>query len=415
MTLILTITLTSSFLLSYTSYLKVESIKHIFKIGNGPSSSHTMGPMKAAREFMAAAPDAAHYRVTLYGSLAATGKGHFTDIAISNVLGDKLENIDWQPTTFLPEHPNGMEFFAYDENNDLFLNKRYFSVGGGDISEDGKHRDNKQVYHLFTMNDILNNIGNRKLWEYVAQCEDEDIWDYLGEVWVQMRNAIHEGLEHESTLPGGLELPRKASTMYSRVQAMNPSLQRRYSTAVYAFAVAEENASGHQIVTAPTCGSCGVLPAVLYTYYQYYEQNDKKILHALATAGLIGNLIKYNASISGAEVGCQGEVGAACAMAAGAFCQLMGGSSYQVEYASEMGLEHHLGLTCDPVCGLVQVPCIERNAFASIRAIDAAIFALISDGKHIISFDRVVQVMKATGHDLPSLYKETALGGLALQ
>ncbi len=364
---------------------------------------------------MAAAPDAAHYRVTLYGSLAATGKGHFTDIAISKVFGEKLENIDWQPKTFLPEHPNGMEFFAYDENNDLFLNKRYFSVGGGDISEDGKRRDNKQVYHLFTMNDILNNIGNRKLWEYVAQCEEEDIWDYLGEVWVQMRNAIHEGLEHESTLPGGLELPRKASTMYSRVQAMNPSLQRRYSTAVYAFAVAEENASGQQIVTAPTCGSCGVLPAVLYTYYQYYEQNDKKILHALATAGLIGNLIKYNASISGAEVGCQGEVGAACAMAAGAFCQLMGGSSYQVEYAAEMGLEHHLGLTCDPVCGLVQVPCIERNAFASIRAIDAAIFALISDGKHIISFDRVVQVMKATGHDLPSLYKETALGGLALQ
>ena len=374
-----------------------------------------MGPMKAAREFVTVAPDAAHYRVTLYGSLAATGKGHFTDIAISNVLGEKLETINWQPKTFLPEHPNGMEFFAYDENNDLILNKRYFSVGGGDISEDGKRRDNKQIYHLFTMNDILNNIGNRKLWEYVAQCEEEDIWGYLGEVWVQMRNAIHGGLEHESTLPGGLELPRKASTMYSRVQAMNSSLQRRYSTAVYAFAVAEENASGQQIVTAPTCGSCGVLPAVLYTYYRYYEQNDKKILHALATAGLIGNLIKYNASISGAEVGCQGEVGAACAMAAGAFCQLMGGSSYQVEYAAEMGLEHHLGLTCDPVCGLVQVPCIERNAFASIRAIDAAIFALVSDGKHIISFDRVVQVMKATGHDLPSLYKETALGGLALQ
>ena len=230
-----------------------------------------------------------------------------------------------------------------------------------------------------------------------------------------MQQCIKGGLEHESTLPGGLMLPRKASTMYSRVQAMNQSLQHRYSTPVYAFAVAEENASGRTIVTAPTCGSCGVLPAVLYTYYTQYERNDKKIVHALATAGLIGNLIKYNASISGAEVGCQGEVGSACAMAAGAFCQLMGGSSYQVEYAAEMGLEHHLGLTCDPICGLVQVPCIERNAFASIRAIDAAIFAVISDGKHIVSFDQVVRVMKATGHDLPSLYKETSLGGLAAE
>ena len=265
------------------------------------------------------------------------------------------------------------------------------------------------------MNEILQYVGSRKLWEYVSECEDSAIWDFLSEVWNQMQQSIREGLEHESTLPGILQLPRKASTMYSRVQAMNASLLRRYSTPVYAYAVAEENASGQTIVTAPTCGSCGVLPAVLYTYYQFYEKNDKKILHALATAGLIGNLIKYNASISGAEVGCQGEVGTACAMAAGAFCQLMGGTSFQVEHAAEMGLEHHLGLTCDPVCGLVQVPCIERNAFAAIRAIDAAIFALTSDGKHLISFDQVVRVMKETGHDLPSLYKETSMGGLALQ
>ena len=392
----------------------MESIKHIFKIGRGPSSSHTMGPAKAAATFKNLAPDAARYHVTLYGSLAATGKGHMTDLAILSELGEEKTEISWEPTVFLPAHPNGMEFEALDGQGEMVLKKTYFSVGGGDISEDGLRTVTKKVYELSCMEDILNHIGNRKLWEYVADCEDDDIWDYLEIVWREMQRAITNGLEHESTLPGGLQLPRKASTMYSKVQAMNTSLQHRYSTPVYAFAVAEENASGQTIVTAPTCGSCGVLPAVLYTYYKQYEQNDKKVLHAMATAGLIGNLIKYNASISGAEVGCQGEVGSACAMAAAAFCQLMGGSSYQVEYAAEMGLEHHLGLTCDPICGLVQVPCIERNAFASIRAIDAAMFAVISDGKHLVSFDHVVRVMQATGHDLPSLYKETSQGGLAI-
>lgn len=392
----------------------METIKNIFKIGLGPSSSHTMGPAKAARTFLNLIPDASSYQVTLFGSLAATGRGHLTDAALLSNFDDRPLNIVWKPEIFLPEHPNGMEFVAFDADGNPLLTKHYFSVGGGDISESGSRTDDKRIYNYATMNDILNYVGNRKLWEYVAECEDSDIWEYLDTVWKQMQAAIQNGLEHESTLPGSLQLPRKASTMFSRVQGLNQALQRRYITPVFAFAVAEENASGQLIVTAPTCGSCGVLPAVLYTYYKFYEQNDKKILHALATAGLIGNLIKYNASISGAEVGCQGEVGSACAMAAGAFCQLMGGSSFQVEYAAEMGLEHHLGLTCDPVCGLVQVPCIERNAFASVRAIDAAIFALISDGKHLISFDRVVRVMKATGHDLPPLYKETSLGGLAL-
>jgi L-serine dehydratase len=394
--------------------LMMESIRHIFKIGRGPSSSHTMGPSKAATLVRELTPHAASYEVVLYGSLAATGKGHFTDVAIVDALAPIPVRIVWKPDVFLPEHPNGMEFTALDTQGNALLTRRYFSVGGGDISQSGQRQSDKHIYQYSTMTDILSHVGNRKLWEYVADCEDDDIWEYLEAVWRVMQQSIREGLEHESTLPGGLHLPRKASTMYSRVQAMNTSLQHRYSTPVYAFAVAEENASGRTIVTAPTCGSCGVLPAVLYTYYQQYEHNDKKILHALATAGLIGNVIKYNASISGAEVGCQGEVGSACAMAAGAFCQLMGGSSYQVEYAAEMGLEHHLGLTCDPICGLVQVPCIERNAFASVRAIDAAMFALISDGKHLVSFDRVVRVMKATGHDLPSLYKETSLGGLAL-
>lgn len=392
----------------------MESIRHIFKIGRGPSSSHTMGPAKAAVQFKSLTPNAARYEVALYGSLAATGKGHMTDMAILDELSETPTEIVWKVDEFLPEHPNGMEFVAFNAAGDELCRKRYFSVGGGDISETGKREDDVTVYPLSTMNDILDYIGNRKLWEYVSECEDEHIWEYLEMVWESMQLSINNGLEHESTLPGELQLPRKASTMYSKVQAMNASLQHRYSPPVYAFAVAEENASGQTIVTAPTCGSCGVLPAVLYTYYKQYERNDKKILHALATAGLIGNLIKYNASISGAEVGCQGEVGSACAMAAGAICQLMGGSSYQVEYAAEMGLEHHLGLTCDPICGLVQVPCIERNAFASVRAIDAAMFALMSDGKHLVSFDQVVRVMKATGHDLPSLYKETSMGGLAL-
>lgn len=391
----------------------MESIKQIFKIGRGPSSSHTMGPAKAARIFKDLTPEAARYEVTLFGSLAATGKGHMTDVAIMDTLKPLDVEIVWKPQEFLPEHPNGMEFKALRSDNSVYFSKRYFSVGGGDISEDGKRTTTESIYEFSTMDEILKHLNNRKLWEYVADCEESDIWDYLDAVWQQMKKSIHDGLEHESTLPGGLQLPRKASTMYSRVNALNTSLQHHYMPAVYAFAVSEENASGQVIVTAPTCGSCGVLPAVLYTYQQY-EHNDKKILHALATAGLIGNIIKYNASISGAEVGCQGEVGSACAMASGAYCQLIGGSSYHVEYAAEMGLEHHLGLTCDPICGLVQVPCIERNAFAALRAIDSATFALYSDGKHLVSFDRVVRVMKATGHDLPSLYKETSLGGLAL-
>lgn len=393
----------------------MESIKHIYKIGFGPSSSHTMGPAKAARNFFTQYPLAHNYTITLYGSLAATGKGHFTDTAVLKQFPKNKAQIIWKPDIFLPEHPNGILFEAFDEKGEQITSQKVFSVGGGDISYTGKRILNEEVYPLSTMDDILQHLQNRKIWEYVAECESSDIWDYLSEVWRQMQQSIQDGLEHESTLPGGLQLPRKASTLYSRLQGLNSHSQRRFSSMVYALAVAEENASGQVVVTAPTCGSCGILPAILKTYYEYYNKSEKKILHALATAGIIGNLIKTNASISGAEVGCQGEVGAACSMAAGAICQLLGGSSYQVEYAAEIGLEHHLGLTCDPVCGLVQVPCIERNAFAAVRAIDAGMFALLSDGKHLISFDKVVKVMKATGHDLPSLYKETALGGLAVE
>ena len=250
-------------------------------------------------------------------------------------------------------------------------------------------------------------------WEYVKECENEDIWDYLSEVWNTMKEAIKRGLDAEGVLPGPLNLRRKASSYFIRASDYKEALQARGLVFAYALAVSEENASGGKIVTAPTCGSCGVVPAVLYHLFKSRSFSEIRMLRALATAGLVGNIVKHNASISGAEVGCQGEVGVACAMASAAASQLFGGSPAQIEYAAEMGLEHHLGMTCDPVCGLVQIPCIERNAYAAARALDANIFASFSDGIHRVSFDKVVQVMKQTGHDLPSLYKETSEGGLA--
>ena len=392
----------------------MDSIKEIFKIGYGPSSSHTMGPTKAAIDFKSKISNAARYKVILYGSLAATGKGHLTDMAIRRALDNKDVIFEWKPSVFMKEHPNAMDIMALDNDGNVLLQQRYFSIGGGDISTDGVRKPTNDVYPLSKMSDILAYLNTRRLWEYVHECEGQGIWDYLSVVWSKMQNVIKDGLEHESTLPGMIHLPRKASIVYSKLQNMVEPLRRRYVTMAYAFAVAEENASGREVVTAPTCGSCGILPAVLQTYALYNRYSEKRMLHALATAGLIGNIIKTNGSISGAEVGCQGEVGSACAMASGAVAQLLGGSDRQIEYAAEMGLEHHLGLTCDPVCGLVQVPCIERNAFAAMRAVDAAIYALFTDGNHIISFDKVVQVMNTTGHDIPALYKETSEGGLAI-
>ncbi|MDR1792564.1 MAG: L-serine ammonia-lyase [Bacteroidales bacterium] len=392
----------------------MDSIKKIFKTGFGPSSSHTMGPANAADNFLRKCPAADHYKVILYGSLAATGKGHLSDKILRKQFSNKQLEIEWQPKIFLPEHPNGMEFFGFDTANNVLLSCKYFSIGGGDISLDGTHSADKNVYPLCKMKDILEYLKTRRLWEYVAECEEEDIWDFLSQTWKTMQTSIHNGLDHEGTLPGSLQLPRRASSVYSKLHGMNHTLKERYFAMAFAFAVAEENASGSQIVTAPTCGSCGVLPAVLHAHALSYPATEKRMLHALATAGLIGNIIKYNASLSGAEVGCQGEIGSACAMAAGALCQLLGGSAQQIEYAAEMGLEHHLGLTCDPVCGLVQIPCIERNAFAALRATDAGYYATFTDGTHLISLDKVINVMKNTGLDLPSVYKETSLGGLAL-
>ncbi|MBR1401570.1 MAG: L-serine ammonia-lyase [Prevotella sp.] len=396
----------------------MKSLKEIFKIGKGPSSSHTMGPQRAARIFSSNHKDAKRFEVTLYGSLAATGKGHMTDVAINDVLSRiaPLEII-WQPEVLLPYHPNGMMFRSYDEQNQITDEWIVYSVGGGALSE-GKENDmfnSKDIYDMTTLAQIQKWCEKRgcNYWEYVNKCEDADIWDYLREVWKVMRASVESGLEHEGVLPGPLNLARKATTYYVKAKGYRAALQSRGLVYAYALAVSEENASGGTIVTAPTCGSCGVLPGVLYHLATAHEFSETRILHALATAGLIGNIVKQNASISGADVGCQGEVGVACAMASAAACQLFGGSPAQIEYAAEMGLEHHLGMTCDPVCGMVQIPCIERNAFAAARALDSNLYASFSDGKHRVSFDRVVNVMRQTGHDLPSLYKETSAGGLA--
>lgn len=392
----------------------MKSIKSIYRIGCGPSSSHTMAPRRAARQFMQETPLAVSYRVTLYGSLAATGRGHLTDVAITKVLSEKAPTtIEWQPHKTLPQHPNGMKFEALGETGEVLKSWTTFSVGGGALSDDVD--DDSVSYEKTTLVDILDWCKSEGLsfWEYVEQREGESIWQHLAEVWEVMQAAIRRGLDTEGLLPGGLGVRRKAGDYFIHAHNSVRQLHNRGLMYSYALAVIEENACGGTIVTAPTCGSCGVLPAVLYYMKEQFNLPDSRILRALATAGLFGNVVRHNASISGAEVGCQGEIGVACAMAAAACCQLSGGSISQIEYAAEMGLEHHLGLTCDPVCGLVQIPCIERNAFAATRAYDASAFAMFSDGRHRVPFDDVVEAMRETGHDLPNLYKETSEGGLA--
>lgn len=395
----------------------MESIKQIYRIGHGPSSSHTMGPRRAAEMFLVRNREASRFNVTLYGSLAATGKGHMTDVAILEVLSPIAKtHIIWEPKIFLPFHPNGILFESFNANDEKMDSWTIYSIGGGTLANETYNELTQgQVYEMETIREIqawCEKTGY-SYWEYVEQCEGKDIWDYLAEVWEIMQQAVRNGLDAEGILPGGLGIRRKASDYMIRAKGYGSSVKSRGLVYAYALAVSEENACGGKIVTAPTCGSCGVMPAVLYHLKESRDFSDSRILRALATAGLFGNVVRTNASVSGAEVGCQGEVGVACAMAAGAASQLFGGTSAQIEYAAEMGLEHHLGLTCDPVCGLVQIPCIERNAFAAARALDANTFSNFSDGKHRVSFDQVVEVMRQTGNDLPSLYKETSEGGLA--
>jgi L-serine dehydratase len=361
--------------------------------------------------------EASRFNVTLYGSLAATGKGHMTDVAILEVLSPVAKtNIIWEPKIFLPFHPNGVLFESFNGNDEKMDSWTIYSIGGGTLANETYNELTQgQVYEMETIKEIQEwcEKTGYSYWEYVEQCEGKDIWDYLAEVWETMQQAVRNGLDAEGILPGGLGIRRKASDYMIRAKGYGSSVKSRGLVYAYALAVSEENACGGKIVTAPTCGSCGVMPAVLYHLKESRDFRDSRILRALATAGLFGNVVRTNASVSGAEVGCQGEVGVACAMAAGAASQLFGGTTAQIEYAAEMGLEHHLGLTCDPVCGLVQIPCIERNAFAAARALDANTFSNFSDGKHRVSFDQVVEVMRQTGNDLPSLYKETSEGGLA--
>ena len=399
----------------------MKSLKELYKIGRGPSSSHTMGPNKAAAMFARRHPEADAFEVTLYGSLAATGRGHLTDLAVSDPLSDggrRRVDIIWKPEVFLPFHPNGMKFTAKDADGNIGDEWTVYSIGGGTISEGPGSAigEGPDIYGLNSIHEIVRwcNDTGRSYWEYVQECEDSDFWDYMKTVWEAMKASVERGINTEGALPGPLRLSRKAAMYHIKVSGYRANLQTRGMVFSYALAVSEENASGGVVVTAPTCGSSGVMPAVLYHISKGHNFTETRILHALATGGLFGNVVKQNASISGAEVGCQGEVGVACAMAAAATCQLFGGTPTQVEYAAEMGLEHHLGMTCDPVCGLVQIPCIERNAFAAARALDANLYASFSDGNHRVSFDEVVQVMKDTGHDLPSLYKETGEGGLAV-
>ena len=414
----------------------MKSIKDVYKIGKGPSSSHTMGPFKAVRHYLESHEDTDHLHVTLYGSLAATGKGHLTDIAIQEAfstwcLTDKetLEcknrrcgnvTIEWNPKDFLPVHPNGMKIASVNSDGDIYDKWTYYSIGGGDIicmecPLEGE--DNKDIYEKTTLTEILNWCNNtgKNFWEYVEETEGKDsgVWEHLELVWKVMQEAVERGIEAEGALPGHLHIRRKAMSYHVRAFGQGDTFKTRGLVFAFALAVSEENACGGTIVTAPTCGSCGIMPSVLYHMKKRYNFSDSRILKALATAGLIGSVVKHNASVSGAEVGCQGEVGVACAMAASAVAQLMGGSPAQIEYAAEMGLEHHLGLTCDPIGGLVQIPCIERNAYAAARAMDAGIYALYTDGLHRVSFDQVVRVMKETGKDLPPIYRETSEGGLA--
>lgn len=398
----------------------MESLRELYRIGYGPSSSHTMGPRAAATHFLFTFTQADRYEADLYGSLAATGKGHLTDKALREVFAFQQKEVEiiWYPEIEKPFHPNALTIRSFDAEGAIQHEQTYYSVGGGKIVVEGEEAaQNLEVYpkEYSRMRQILDYCSEEGLqfWEFALQFEDPQILTYMDEVWTVMSEAVENGLNAEGVLPGGLKLARKASQYNSKASDFNGPLGNTALALSYALAVSEENAGGGRIVTAPTCGSCGVLPGVLYYLARQYKFPRIKILRSLLTAGIIGNVVKTNGSISGAEVGCQGEIGVACAMAGAAATHLLGGTIHQIEYAAEMGLEHHLGLTCDPMRGLVQIPCIERNALATMRSLDHCTYALLGDGRHKVSFDNAIEVMRETGQALPSLYRETSKGGLA--
>ena len=394
----------------------MKSLRHLYKIGNGPSSSHTMGPEYASHYFLSLAPDAESYKVILYGSLALTGKGHLTDISIKEAFGDRTVEIVFNTEEKDLPHENTMDFIAY-KNAEVVAQRRVMSIGGGDIRVEGeKSIEPPEIYSETCFKEIEDYCLSRniRLCDYVYEREDDNIKEYLAEVWQVMKAEIQAGLTTSGILPGGLHVERVAQLLYGRRHIdESPETRQNRIVCAYAFAAAEQNASCGRIVTAPTCGACAVLPAVLKYMQDTKGFTDDKIIDALAVGGLIGNIVKQNASISGAECGCQAEVGTACSMAAAALCELFEMGIDQIEYAAEMSMEHMLGLTCDPICGLVQIPCIERNAVAAMRALNALSLANFLTGTRKISFDMVVKTMYETGKDLHASYRETSEGGLA--
>lgn len=394
----------------------MDSLRELYKIGNGPSSSHTMGPQRAAEIFKEKNPHAKSFRVTLYGSLAATGKGHLTDWIIIETLKPYECEVVWKPEVVKDFHTNGMLFECFSDKKEILDTWEVYSVGGGSIMEATEIRSGKNgVYSLTKLEDIIMwcEENSKELWEYVEESEGQVIWDYLREIWKSMEETIDRGLSKTGVLPGTLKYPRKAQMFYKKARREGNRLKNTGLTFAYALAVSEENGGGGVVVTAPTCGACGVVPSVLRSIKEELNLDEAEVLKGLAIGGLIGNLVKENASISGAEVGCQGEVGVACSMGAAIATYFYGGNLRQIEYAAEMALEHHLGMTCDPVGGYVQVPCIERNAVAAERALSAANYSLFTDGTHRVTFDEVVITMMETGKDLKCAYKETSEGGLA--
>lgn len=394
----------------------MDSLKELFKIGCGPSSSHTMGPERAAKKFGKENENAHSFRVELYGSLAATGKGHLTDWIIEETLKPRKTEIVWMPEYVHPYHTNGMKFIALDENGNILNEWLVFSVGGGtikDLSDAGSKTE--EVYKLNKLDDIIKwcKENNKELWQYVEECEGKEIWNHLKNILDTMHNAVSEGIEKDGILPGKLKLQRRAKGFYDKIKGQHNYHVITKKIFAYALAVAEQNSSAGTIVTAPTCGAAGVIPGLLRAMREEHSLDEETCLKALAIGGLIGNLIKQNATISGAEAGCQAEIGAACSMASAMAAYILGGTLEQIEYAAEMGMEHHLGMTCDPVGGYVQIPCIERNAIVAVRSLNTADYALSTDGHHTISFDQVVITMKETGKDMCPSYKETSIGGLA--
>ena len=396
----------------------MKSIRDIYKIGKGPSSSHTMGPERAAKLFREMYPDAGSYRCILYGSLSKTGVGHGTDRVIVQVLSPTPTEIVFSEEELVGSHPNTMDLIALDGQTEQGR-LRVESIGGGDIRIPGQPgaAESPEVYHENTAADVMAYCkahGLTRISDYVEHYEGAEIWEFLATVWQTMKNAIAEGLEGTGILPGGLEVKKRAKKLYNlSVPNETPQLWETRILSAYAFAVSEQNADNGTVVTAPTCGACGVLPAVLRYIQETRHLTDEQVLRGLATAGIIGNLTKRNASVSGAECGCQAEIGTACAMAAAALGELFGNTLEQVEYAAEVAMEHHLGLTCDPICGLVQIPCIERNAVGALRALNACNLSYFLSDSRNISYDMVCHAMYETGLNLSHMYKETSEGGLA--